>query len=333
MKKKVILIFGGKSYEHEVSIKSAKSILKYINKNKYDIKLIYITKTGDWNLCDDINNLNDLVPITDNKIFDNCYCVFPILHGNNGEDGRLQGYFDIINVPYVGCNLISSALCMDKAFTKIILDSMDIKQAKYIIINKNNVDIDNIKALIKEKIKYPCFIKPANAGSSVGINKIYHEHELLDNITDSFKYDNKLVIEECIYGRELEVGILGNDDIIVSNVGEILPADDFYSYDAKYNSKESIVKVPTTINDNVKKEIQNIAKKAYRALECSGLSRIDFFLKNETNEIYLNEINTLPGFTNISMYPLLFEDIGIKYDILIDKLLDLGRLNFNKKVI
>lgn len=333
MKKKVILIFGGKSYEHEVSIKSAKSILKYINNDKYDVKLIYISKMGDWNLCNDINNLDDLVPIADQKIFEDCYCVFPILHGNYGEDGRLQGYLDMINVPYVGCGLISSALCMDKAFTKIILDSVGIKQAKYIIVYKNNFDIDKIKGLIKEKIKYPCFIKPANAGSSVGISKIYHEHELSSNINNAFKYDNKLVIEECIYGRELEVGILGNDDIIVSNVGEILPGDDFYSYNAKYNSKESIVKVPTELNSNIKKEIQELAKKAYKTLECSGLSRIDFFLKNNTNEIYLNEINTLPGFTNISMYPLLFEDIGIKYDVLIDKLLDLGKLNFEKKVI
>ena len=228
---------------------------------------------------------------------------------------------------------MSSALCMDKAFTKIVLDSVGIKQAKYIVVNKKNYDLDNIKKEIREKIKYPCFIKPANAGSSVGISKIYHEHELINNINNAFKYDKKLVIEECIYGRELEVGILGNDDIIVSNVGEILPSDDFYSYDAKYNSKESIVKVPTIINSEIKKEIQDIAKLAYKTLECSGLSRIDFFLKNETNEIYLNEINTLPGFTNISMYPLLFEDIGIKYDILIDKLLDLGRLNFDKKVI
>jgi len=333
MKKKVILIFGGKSYEHEVSIKSAKSILKYINKEKYEIILIYITKTGKWNLCYDINNLDVLVPITDNKIFKDCYCVFPVLHGSYGEDGKLQGYLDMINIPYVGCNLISSSLCMDKAFTKIVLDSVGIKQAKYIIIYKNNFDIDKVKSLIKEKIKFPCFIKPANAGSSVGISKIYHEHELIDNINNAFKYDNKLVIEECIYGRELEVGILGNDDIIVSNVGEILPGDDFYSYDAKYNSKESIVKVPTELNSEIKREIQDIARLAYKTLECSGLSRIDFFLKNKTNEVYLNEINTLPGFTNISMYPLLFEDIGIKYDVLIDKLLDLGRLKFEEKVI
>ena len=259
--------------------------------------------------------------------------MFPILHGTYGEDGKLQGYLEMINVPYVGCNLISSALCMDKAFTKIILDNVNIKQANYIIVNKNDYDIDKIKILIKDKIKYPCFVKPANAGSSVGISKIYHEHELDDNINNAFKYDDKLVIEECIYGRELEVGILGNDDIIVSDVGEIIPGDDFYSYDAKYNSKESIVKVPTTLNDKIKKEIQEIAKKAYKAMGCSGLSRIDFFLKKETSEIYLNEINTLPGFTNISMYPLLFENIGIKYDILIDKLIELGRLHFDKKVI
>ncbi|MBE6153313.1 MAG: D-alanine--D-alanine ligase [Firmicutes bacterium] len=333
MKKKIILIFGGKSYEHDISIKSAKSILKYINKNKYDITLIYITKNGEWSLCKNINKLDDRKSIVDNSIFKDCYCVFPILHGNNGEDGKIQGYFDMINVPYVGCNLISSALCMDKAFTKIVLDNIGIKQAKYIIVNKNDYNIDRIKAIIKEEIKYPCFIKPANAGSSVGINKVYHEHELLENINGAFNYDEKIIIEECIYGRELEVGILGNNDIIVSNVGEILPADDFYSYDAKYNSKDSIVKIPAIINSEIKTKIKEIAKQAYKALECSGLSRIDFFLKNDSNEIYLNEINTMPGFTNISMYPLLFENVGIKYETLIDKLIDLGRLKYEKKVI
>lgn len=333
MKRKVIIIFGGKSYEHDVSIKSAKSILKYINSEKYNLKLIYIDKNGEWYLCSNINKIDNLIPINDTKIFNDCYCVFPIIHGNNGEDGKIQGYLDIIGVPYVGCNLISSALCMDKAFTKIILDNANIKQAKYIIVNKNNYDVDELKILIKEKIKYPCFIKPANAGSSIGISKIYHEHELNKNIENALKYDKKIIIEECIYGRELEVGILGNDDIIVSNVGEILPADDFYSYDAKYNSKGSIVKVPTSISDNIRTKILELAKRAYKELECSGLARVDFFLKNDTNEIYLNEINTMPGFTNISMYPLLFEEIGIKYDVLIDTLLDLGKQHYDKKVI
>ena len=333
MKKKIILIFGGKSFEHDISIKSAKSILKYINKDKYIIKLIYIDKRGNWYLCENINKLNDLTPINDKKIFDNCYCVFPILHGNNGEDGKIQGYLDIIGVPYVGCNLISSALCMDKVFSKIVLNSENIKQAKYTVIKKTSYNFEETSILIKEKIKYPCFIKPANAGSSLGVNKIYHEHELNKAIKEAFLYDSKIIIEECIYGKELEVGILGNNDIIVSRVGEIVPADDFYSYDAKYNSKNSIVKIPANISEETSKKIQNIATKVYKALECSGLARIDFFLKNETNEIYINEINTIPGFTNISMYPLLFENIGIKYDVLIDKLLELGVQRYLEKVI
>jgi len=333
VKKNIVIIFGGKSFEHEVSIKSAKSIMNAINKDKYEIKLVYIDKLGDWYLCNDINKLDNLVPIKDIKIFENCDCVFPVLHGNNGEDGKIQGLFDMVNVPYVGCNLISSALCMDKVFTKIILNNENINQTKYISIMENDYKIDNIKKEIRENIGYPCFIKPANAGSSVGINKIYHEHELEKNIAEALKYDKKILIEECIYGREVEIGVLGNNKVITSKVGEVIPGDDFYSYDAKYNSKESIVKIPASISDSLFEEIKNTAIKAYKVLECSSLSRIDFFIQNETNKIYLNEINTLPGFTNISMYPVLFENIGIKYDILIDKLIELGIENHNKKVI
>ena len=333
MKKRIIIIFGGKSFEHEVSIKSAKSIVKAINKDKYDIKLVYIDKVGDWYLCNNINELDNLVPIKDIKIFENCDCVFPVLHGNNGEDGKIQGFFDMLDVPYVGCNNVSGTLCMDKIFTKIILNNENINQAKYIAVNKHDYNVDNTKIQIKEKIGYPCFVKPANAGSSVGINKIYHEHELEKNILEAFKYDKKILIEECIYGREVEIGVLGNDEVITSKVGEVIPGDDFYSYDAKYNSKESIVKIPATISDATFNEIKNTAIKAYKALECSGLSRIDFFIQNETNKIFLNEVNTMPGFTNISMYPILFENIGIKYDILIDKLIELGIENHNKKVI
>lgn len=333
MKKRIIIIFGGKSFEHDVSIKSAKSIINAINKDKYEIKLLYIDKDANWYLCNNISELDNLIPIKDAKIFEKCDCVFPILHGNNGEDGKIQGLLNMLNVPYVGCNHISSALCMDKVFTKKILNNENINQAKYVTFYKNDYNIDNLKIKIKETVGYPCFIKPANAGSSVGINKIYHEHELEKNILEAFKYDSKILIEECIYGREVEIGVLGNDNVITSKVGEVIPGDDFYSYEAKYSSKESIVKIPATISENLFKEIQNTAIKAYKVLECSGLSRIDFFIQNETNKIFLNEINTMPGFTNISMYPILFENIGIKYDVLIDKLIELGIENHNKKVI
>ena len=325
MKKKVVLIFGGNSYEHEVSIKSARSIMKYINKDKYEIKLIYIDKMGKWLLCNDISNLDNLIELSDFKILEWCDIAFPILHGNYGEDGKIQGLFEMLGVKYVGCNLISSAICMDKVFTKIILDKIGVANAKYIIVNKNDYDLNNTLKNIKENIGYPCFIKPANAGSSIGISKIYHESELDKNIKEAFKYDKKILIEEYIQGREVEVGILGNDEIIVSNIGEIKPGDDFYSYDAKYNSKESIVKVPIVLKEEIENKIKEYAKKAYKFLECSGLSRIDFFIQNGTNKIYLNEINTMPGFTNISMYPVLFDNIGIKYDVLIDKLIDLAK--------
>ena len=324
MKKKVVIIFGGKSYEHEVSINSAKSIMKYINKDKYEIKLIYIDKSGEWLLCNNINNLNNLVKLNDFKILDWCDVVFPVLHGSYGEDGKIQGLFETLGVPYVGCNLVSSCNCMDKEICKVLLKDKDIPQTPYITVYKDNYNLDIVLNMIKEEIGYPCFVKPANSGSSIGINKIYHESEVNKFIEEAFNYDNKLIIEKYIRGREVEIGVLGNDDIIVSNIGEIIAGDDFYSYDAKYNSSKSIVKVPVKLNKEIENKIKDYAKKAYKKMECSGLSRIDFFIENSTNKIYLNEINTMPGFTNISMYPVLFENIGIKYDILIDKLISLG---------
>lgn len=324
MKKKVVIIFGGRSYEHEVSINSAKSIMKYINKDKYEIKLIYIDKSGQWLLCNNINSLKNLVKLNDFKILNWCDVVFPVLHGNYGEDGKIQGLFDMLDVAYVGCNLKSSCNCMDKEICKVLLNDINIPQTPYIVINKNNYDLNNTLNEIKEKIGYPCFIKPANSGSSIGINKIYHESEVNKFVIEAFKFDDKIIIEKYIRGREVEIGVLGNDDILVSNIGEIIAGDDFYSYDDKYNSNKSIVKVPVKLNKEIERKIKEYAKKAYKKMECSGLSRIDFFIENSTNEIYLNEINTMPGFTNISMYPVLFEDIGIKYDILIDTLIDLG---------
>lgn len=324
MKKKLVIIFGGKSTEHDISIKSARSIMEYINKDKYEIKLVYIDKKGKWLLCNNIKKLNSLIELKDFKILEWCDIVFPILHGSYGEDGKLQGLLEMLNINYVGCDLKSSCNCMDKEITKILLNNQNILQADYIRVDKTNYDLNNTLKEIKEKINYPCFIKPANSGSSIGIYKIYHESEVDKYIKEAFKYDNKILIEKYIRGREVEVGILGNDDIIVSNIGEIIAKDDFYSYDAKYNSKESIVKVPTKLNKDIENKIKEYAKKAYETMGCSGLSRIDFFIENSTNNVYLNEINTMPGFTNISMYPILFEEIGIKYDILIDKLIELG---------
>ena len=322
--KNLVIIFGGKSSEHDVSIESARSIVKYINKEKYNIKLVYIDKSGKWLLCNNINRLSNLIELKDFKILTMADIVFPILHGMYGEDGKIQGLFEMLDVKYVGCDTTCSSICMDKSLTKIMLDKIDIPQAKYIIINKNNFDLNTTLVNIKENIGYPCFIKPANGGSSIGINKIYHEREVKKFIEEAFKYDDKIVIEEYIRGREVEIAILGNDDIIISNIGEIIAGDDFYSYDAKYKSDKSIVKVPVMLKEEIEQKIKEYASKIYKYLGCSGLSRLDFFIQNETNNIYFNEINTMPGFTNISMYPLLIEDIGIKYDVLIDTLIELG---------
>jgi len=331
MKKKLVIIFGGKSNEHDVSISSAKSIIKNINKDKYDIRLIYINKNGKWLLCNNIKKLYNLIELNDFKILEWCDIVFPILHGDYGEDGKIQGLFEILNVAYVGCNTISSSNCMDKEITKILLNSVDIPQTPYIVVNKKDYNLNNVLNEIKDKIGYPCFIKPANSGSSIGINKIYHHSEVDKNINEAFKYDKKLIIEKYIKGKEVEIGVLGNENTIVSNIGEIIAGDDFYSYEAKYNSTDSIVKVPITLNKEIEIKIKEYAKKAYEKMECSGLSRIDFFIENGSNQVYLNEINTMPGFTDISMYPVLFEEIGIKYDILIDKLIELGIKNFENK--
>ncbi|MCL2859843.1 MAG: D-alanine--D-alanine ligase [Oscillospiraceae bacterium] len=344
--KKLGIIFGGQSTEHDVSIMSAASIIKNLDKTKYDITQIYISKDGNWNIHNKIidnpevgERLTDLTKI-DNVMEElrKLDVLFPVLHGKNGEDGTIQGFFELIGVPYVGCRVLSSSLGMDKAYTKVIFEKAKINQAPYVYIRKGKdkyiyVDsefnetiftLDEVSQLISEKIKFPMFVKPSNSGSSVGINKSKNVQDLKENIAYASKFDNKIIIEEGLVGRELECSVLGNEEVVASCVGEIIPADEFYSFDAKYinNTSKGIAKAD--IKQEHSEEIRRLAIKAFKAIDGKGLARVDFFLDEAKNKIYINEINTLPGFTQISMYPKMWEESGISYKELLEKIIDLA---------
>ena len=348
-KLKIGVVFGGKSTEHDVSIVSGTSVIKNLDKEKYEITPIYISKEGKWykyikpiqdievleigKEIEEKEEINDLENVL--KKFD---VVFPVLHGLGGEDGSIQGMLELFGVPYVGCGILASSVGMDKAYTKIIFDKANIKQAKYeyikkdkekyIYINKNFdeeiLKIEEICTKIEKNLKYPVFVKPSNSGSSVGITKANNTEELSKAIEYAGKYDKKILIEQGLIGKEVECAVLGNEEVISSCVGEIKPAEEFYSFDAKYKNSESKTLMPADLSKEMSNEIRRLAIKAFKAIDGKGLSRVDFFANETTEEIYINEINTLPGFTQISMYPKLFETVGIPYSELLNKLITLA---------
>lgn len=342
---KLGVIFGGMSTENEVSCMSAVSVMNNLNKERYNICPIYIDKNGSWFKIESYEKVEDLeekVEI-DNivellKTFD---VVFPVLHGLYGEDGTIQGMFELFKIPYIGCKVLASSVGMDKVYTKIIFDKANINQAKYTYIRKYKenyiyieddfeeciLTIDEVVKKIVENQKFNMFVKPSNSGSSVGISKVTNEEELKTAIIEASKFDSKILIEEGIVGREVECAVLGNEDVISSCIGEVKAADAFYSYDAKYNNNESKTMIPAEISEEKSDEIRKLAVKAFKAIDGSGLSRVDFFIENETEKVYINEINTLPGFTNISMYPMLFGHVGIEYAELLDRLIELAILH------
>ena len=344
-KLKLGVIFGGMSTENEVSCVSGISVIKHLNKERYEINPIYIDKKGNWFKLkiediekegEEIENRKTILNII--EYIKEMDVIFPVLHGLYGEDGTIQGLFELLKVPYVGCGVLASSVGMDKAYTKVIFDKANINQTKYVYIRKYNGDyiyvdekfdeqilsIDEISKIVIDKLKFPMFIKPSNSGSSVGINKAHNIQELKSAIEEAAKYDNKILVEEGIIGREVECAVLGNEDVISSCVGEIKAADEFYSYDAKYNNEESKTLIPAEISKEKADEIQKLAIKAFKAIDGKGLSRVDFFIEDKTEKVYINEINTLPGFTSISMYPKLFEQVGIGYTELLDKLVELA---------
>ena len=346
---KLAVIFGGKSTEHDVSIVSGMSVIKNINKDKYELFPIYIDKKGNWykylgnineieipRIGDEVGNISLLSdPMEYLKKVD---CVFPVLHGLYGEDGTIQGMFELLGIPYVGCGVLASSISMDKAYAKIIFEKAGLNQAKYFYIKQNNgqyiyVDkcmnqrkyaLSEISEIIEKEQKYPMFVKPSNSGSSVGIRKVENIEELKDAIMYAGQFDKKILIEEGIDGREVECAVLGNEDVIASSVGEINAAGEFYSYDSKYQNKESSTTTHADLPQDTYEEIRKSAIKAFKAVDGKGLSRVDFFVERNSNKIIINEINTLPGFTNISMYPKLFEESGIGYKELLDKLVELA---------
>ena len=326
---KLGVIYGGKSTEHDISEMSAKSVIENLNKEKYEVHEIYINKYGKW-----FENKNGQIEEIYNLLWTlkELDVVFPVLHGKYGEDGTIQGMLEMLGIPYVGCGVLASAIGMDKAYTKIIFERAGIPQTKYIYIRKrengyymvnDNFEEEELKIeKITSKLKFPMFVKPSNSGSSVGVKKVTTIEELKSAIENAQQYDNKILIEEEIVGKEVECAILEDEKINVSTVGEIKSAEEYYSFDAKYNIPESKTIIPAEIANDEAQRIKKLAIKAFKAIDGKGLARVDFFIENETNKIYINEINTMPGFTQISMYPKLFENIGIGYTELLDKLIE-----------
>lgn len=345
-KKRLGVIFGGTSTEHEVSIVSGTSVIKNLNKEKYEIYPIYIDKAGEWyefELDNKTYKVGD--EIVGTKKIENIWnylktmdILFPVLHGLQGEDGTIQGMFELLKIPYVGTRVLGSSVCMDKVYSKIIFEKAKLNQAKYVYIRKFedkyiyvnedfSEEILNIQETVNkimEKIDFPMFVKPSNSGSSVGISKAKNKDELIDAITEASKFDKKILIEENINGREIECAVLGNEEVKASVLGEILPAEAFYSFSAKYQNSDSKTVEAPDLPEELTKKVRELAVKAYKAADCQGLSRVDFFVDDKENKIYINEINTLPGFTEISMYPKLWEKSGLTYKELLDKLIELA---------
>lgn len=350
MKKKIKvgIIFGGKSAEHEVSLQSAKNIIEAIDKNKYDPVCIGIAKNGEWFLHDNEKiflNASDpklivlnaiggrrvaLIPQSEGKITSDITIdvAFPILHGTFGEDGTMQGLLKLADIPYVGAGVLGSAVGMDKDVMKRLLRDAGIPIAKFLVARKS--DMLTYEEVI-EKVGMPVFVKPANLGSSVGVYKVNNKEDFIKAIREAWKYDRKILIEEYIKGREIECAVLGNDDPIASVPGEIIPHHEFYSYEAKYvDAHGAACVIPAKLSDELVKKVQALAIKTFYTLSCEGLGRVDFFLK-ENGEVLVNEINTMPGFTSVSMYPKLWEASGISYAELIDRLIQLACERFEKE--
>ncbi|MDF2473847.1 MAG: D-alanine--D-alanine ligase [Anaerocolumna sp.] len=345
-KRTVAVLFGGQSSEHEVSCVSATTIISNINSDLYNVVMIGITKDGRWlkvNSLEDIKsgqwvkgNVTAIISpdashkavlfLENNKVvLEKIDVVFPALHGLLGEDGTVQGLLELAGIPYVGCGVVASGVSMDKLFTKIIVDKLGVKQAKYVAVNKRELEkMDQVVEKIEKELKYPVFIKPSNAGSSRGISKAAKREELMKGLAIAAEHDKKILVEEGINGREVECAVLGGNEPKASGVGEILAAADFYDYDAKYNNAESKTIIGPELPGNAAELIREYAVKVFKAVDGYGLSRVDFFVERETGEVIFNEINTLPGFTAISMYPMLWEAKGIGKPQLIDKLIQLA---------
>lgn len=343
MKQKLLMICGGQSTEHMISRMSCTSIVNNLNRDKYELTLVGIDQDGTWYILDD--SQEDLAKDTwlehGKKVEDllgllkGQEVAFPVMHGLYGEDGTIQGLLELARLPYVGCKVLASSACMDKIYTKKLLGAAGIPQVKSVYVKKRYDgkivavteqydEIDEVESYIVEKLGVPCFIKASRSGSSVGCYRCDTREEILPTICKAAEYDSHIVVEECIDCIELETGVLGNDDIIVSQVGQIMPHGEFYTFESKYEDEESKTCIPALVDDAIQEQIRSYAVRAFKAVDGHGFSRVDFFLDKKTNHIYLNEINTIPGFTKISMYPQLMGAFGIGFSELIDRLIALA---------
>lgn len=346
----VCVLFGGISPEHEVSLRSAESVLNNLNSEKYNVYPVGITKQGNWILFGGTdysllpngqweqypeNHKAVISPVRGQGLLifkDACAetvaidVVFPVLHGENGEDGSVQGLMQLAGIPCVGPDVAASAVSMDKTLTKLVMDNAGIPQAQWLLVRSNELtgQVDSVLDSVEAHFSYPVFVKPAGTGSSVGVSKASDRATLEAALHHAGQYDEKILVEEFIHGREVEVAVMGNDSPVASVCGEIDSGAEFYDYDAKYVTDTSVAYIPARISESVAEQVRDYAVKVYKAIGCRGLSRVDFFVTYADDRIVFNEINTLPGFTSISMFPKLFAASGIPYDQLIDKLLQLA---------
>lgn len=348
-KQNIAVIFGGQSSEHSVSCVSVQTVAKAINKDRYDVTYIGITEEGQWLLAESLEAIADgswrqskvsavispdavkqemIISGPDGISTRKIDVIFPVLHGMYGEDGTIQGLFQMSHIPYVGCGVLASAAGMDKVYTKIIVDDLGVKQAEYVLVRAFDVEAGRLEEQadrVEEKLSYPVFIKPSKAGSSKGVSKAHNRQELLEGLQLAAKHDTKILVERNIIGREIECAVLGSAaDVKASGVGEILAAAEFYDFDAKYNNAESKTVISPELPEGKTEEIRDAARRIFAALDGYGLSRVDFFLEKDTNEVIFNEINTLPGFTSISMYPMLWNAAGMNIEELVEAQIELA---------
>ncbi|CAM4453635.1 MAG: D-alanine--D-alanine ligase A [Legionellaceae bacterium] len=345
---RIAILCGGQSAEHEISIRSARNIINALDKNRFDIHIISIDKKGEWHLENSLQTLlmdnqsgenlgllpgkkNELfVDATQHKTLPEIDVVFPVLHGPQGEDGTVQGLLKLANIPFVGSDVLGSAICMDKDVSKRLMRDAGLPISQFLVYHRKEKASIQFSTLVKQ-LGLPFFVKPANLGSSIGISKVANEHAFEKAIDLAFTYDHKIIIEEYIQSREIECSILGNEDPIASIPGEIVPHLEFYSYEAKYlNDQGASMKIPADLPQDGIKYIQELSIKAFEILGCSGMARVDFFY-TPNHKIYINEINTIPGFTNTSMYPQLWEASGISYAALIERLIQLAFEKFEQQ--
>lgn len=374
-KKRVGLVYGGKSGEHEVSLQTAYAVMNQFDYSKYEIKPFYITKQGEWKtgslllepppsveslrfgaegapssasslapLFNALDHIGNGAPAPDPSAplatisgessqvaaataeegaID---VMFPLLHGTFGEDGTIQGLFEMANIPYVGAGVLASAVGMDKIMMKKVFAQEGLPQCVFRYFNRTQWEKDNAYFVMECEVSlgYPCFIKPANLGSSVGVSKARNREELIEAVEYAFRFDRKVIVEEFVDAREIEVSVLGNDEAKASVPGEILPSNEFYDYKAKYIDGKSSMMIPADLPSELAEEIRELAVRAFQAIDGSGLSRVDFFVRKEDNTVFINEVNTLPGFTPFSMYPLMWRESGLSYNELLDTLIALA---------